>query len=166
MKIYNQDKTEILVSPDLTKGHLIEDALIVPHEGTPEKTVKTARQVADELIAAGKEIVEIEGRLYSVEATYANGGRDVKEVCPATEPAVEAWDEYEPILIYVPYTAGELTALEIDELQAQLAETNDAAIMYSTGELTDEEWAPIAARRKELRERIAALRKSLTEGVV
>ena len=164
MKIYNVEKTKVLKDYDPAKGHLEADVLLVAHhEAIPERVVKTPRQLADKFVRDGGEVVEYGEHIYAVDAVYENGGKAVHELLAVIEPAVPAWDETEQIYVYVPYTERELATMEIDSLQAQFAETNDAAIMFSTGEITDEEWTPIAAHRKELRERIEALKKSLIE---
>jgi hypothetical protein len=59
MKIYNKDKTEIIVNPDLSKGYLKED-IIVNHI---------------EAVEAVKEVFH-----YEVIKEYPNGGKDVKKV--------------------------------------------------------------------------------------
>ena len=67
--------------------------------------------------------------------------------------------------IYRDATAEELAemnqpldpALEIEQLKAQLAETNDKVIEYAEGWLTAEEYAPIKAERQALRDRINEL---------
>ena len=67
--------------------------------------------------------------------------------------------------IYRDATAEELAemnqpldpAIEIEQLKAQLAETNDKVIEYAEGWLTAEEYAPIKAERQALRDRINEL---------
>ena len=67
--------------------------------------------------------------------------------------------------IYRDATAEELAemnqpidpALEIEQLKAQLAETDYKAIKYAEGWLTAEEYAPIKAERQALRDRINEL---------
>ena len=67
--------------------------------------------------------------------------------------------------IYRDATAEELAemnqpldpAIEIEQLKAQLAETNDKVIEYAEGWLTAEEYAPIKAERQSLRDRINEL---------
>lgn len=48
-------------------------------------------------------------------------------------------------------------AEQIAELKKQLADTDYEAIKYSEGWFTEEEYAPIKAKREELREQIRAL---------
>ena len=69
--------------------------------------------------------------------------------------------------IYRDATAEELAemnqpldlALEIEQLKAQLAETDYKAIKFAEGWLTEEEYAPIKAERQALRDAINDLEK-------
>lgn len=92
MKIYDENNAE-LVSPDLSLGHLIEDKIFVAHHEAIEAVAE-------------------EGHWETV-AEYPNGGKDVDWIVdvPAVE-AKEAWDEYEDILRYVPFTEEELAQIE------------------------------------------------------
>lgn len=89
MKIYNQEKTMQLTTYDLEKGYLIPDKLFVQHH----------------------DAVEAKEAVYSTELIkeYPSGGKEYKTVLvtPAVEPK-EAWDEYEDIQVYIPYTENEL----------------------------------------------------------
>lgn len=65
---------------------------------------------------------------------------------------------------YIEMTAEEIAdlqavdpALEIEQLKAQLAETDYKAIKFAEGWLTAEEYAPIKAERQSLRDRINEL---------
>ena len=92
MRIFDINNIEI-TSPDLSRGYLAEDRLFVAHH---------------EAIDA----VEEQGH-YEVIAIYPEtGGRDVNWVVdvPGVE-AQDAWDEYENIYRYVPYTAEELDSV-------------------------------------------------------
>lgn len=89
MKIYNQEKTMQLTTYDLEKGYLIPDKLFVQHH----------------------DAVEAKEAVYSTELIkeYPSGGKEYKTVLvtPAVEEK-EAWDEYENIQVYIPYTESEL----------------------------------------------------------
>lgn len=89
MKIYNQEKTMQLTTYDLEKGYLIPDKLFVQHH----------------------DAVEAKEAVYSTELIkeYPSGGKEHKTVLvtPAVEPK-DAWDEYENIQVYIPYTEAEL----------------------------------------------------------
>lgn len=91
MKIYNQEKTMQLTAYDLEKGYLIPDKLFVQHHDAVE---------AKEAVYSRELIKE-----------YPGGGKEYKTVLvtPAVEPK-EAWDEYEDIQVYIPYTQEELQA--------------------------------------------------------
>lgn len=89
MKVYNQEKTQEISNYDLTKGYLAADKIFKEHH----------------------EAVEAQEAVYSTELIkeYPSGGKEYKTVLitPATE-AKEAWDEYENIQVYIPYTEAEL----------------------------------------------------------
>lgn len=107
MKIVDQNNLEI-TAPDLTKGKLVPDKLFVKHH------------VAVPAVA--------EQSHYETVAEYPNGGKDVRKVIdvPAQE-AMEAWDEYEEVMRYVPFTPEELEQQnkpsELDSIKAQVAFT-------------------------------------------
>jgi hypothetical protein len=91
MKILDQQGNEVL-NPDLTKGHLKSDKLTIHHDA----------------VAAVAEQSHIE-----VIKEYSNGGKDVEKVIDV--PGVlgcDAYDTYEDIERYIPYTAAELAAIE------------------------------------------------------
>lgn len=101
MKVYNQEKTQEISNYDLAKGYLAPDKLFVQHH----------------------EAAEAKEAVYSTELIkeYPSGGKEYKMVIvtPAVE-AKEAWDEYEDIQVYIPYTE--------EELQAQYENTVNALI--------------------------------------
>ena len=92
MRILDENNVEITV-PDLTLGHLVEEEVFVAHH----PAVEAVREQWH----------------YETVYEYLNGGRDVVKVVdvPGVE-AKDAWDEYETIKRYVPYTEEELAALE------------------------------------------------------
>lgn len=102
MKIFNKDKTVELHDPDLLLGYLEPDRLFVAHHEAVE-------------------YVPAKGHYVTVKE-YPSGGRDVKfvEETPAVE-AKDAYDEYEDIEIYIPFTAEELLTIK----------RNDRAILLS-----------------------------------
>lgn len=138
MRIYNQEKTMILTDCDLTKGYLNNERLLVAHHSATDGTAEIGH--------------------YETIMEYSNGGKDVRWVVdkPAVEPK-EAYDEYEDILIYIPYTDKELANIEIVKLKEQLATTDYKAIKYAEGALTAEEYAQTKQQRQEWRDRINAL---------
>ena len=138
MKVYNQDKTEILTEYDLEKGYLKNDVLFIQHH--------------DAIIASPEQ-----GH-YETIKQYSNGSADVQWVVDTPRVAARAaYDEYENIQIYIPYTVKELADFEITELKAKLAATDYQAIKYAEGILTEEEYLPMKEQRQEWRARINEL---------
>ena len=92
MRILDENNVEI-TSPDLSLGHLVEEEVFVAHH----PAVEAVREQWH----------------YETVYEYLNGGKDVVKVIdvPGVE-AKDAWDEYETIKRYVPYTEEELAALE------------------------------------------------------
>ena len=92
MRILDENNVEI-TSPDLSLGHLVEEEVFVAHH----PAVEAVREQWH----------------YETVYEYLNGGKDVAKVIdvPGVE-AKDAWDEYETIKRYVPYTEEELAALE------------------------------------------------------
>lgn len=92
MKILDENNVE-LPSPDLSKGRLVEERLFISHHPAVEAAAEQWH--------------------YETTAVYPNGGKDVAKVVdvPGVE-AKDAWDEYETVQRYVPYTEEELAAME------------------------------------------------------
>ena len=82
-----------LENPDLSLGYLTEEEILISHHEAVEAAAEQWH--------------------YETIAEYPNGGKDVKKVIdiPGVE-AREAWDEYETVRRYVPYTEEELAAME------------------------------------------------------
>ena len=138
MRVYNETKTIELKEYDLSKGYLRGDRLFVKHHSA----------VAP---------VKAQGH-YETVREYPNGGKDVEWVVDIPEvKGCYAWDEYEDINVYIPYTAKELADIEIKELKQKLADTDYQAIKYAEGATSAEEYAPIKAIRQEWRDRINEL---------
>lgn len=94
MKIYDTEG-KLLDCPDLTRGYLTEDRILIKHHDALEAVAE-------------------EGH-YAVTAQYPNGGRDIVWVIDIPGRAAQAaWDEYEEIGRYIPYTQEELAAMEAD----------------------------------------------------
>ena len=92
MRVLDETKSLELLEYDLEKGYLKADRLFVKHheatEGTPERCH------------------------YEVEQEFANGGRSYKKVVDVPAVAAKAaYDEYEDVQIYVPYTKEELARI-------------------------------------------------------
>ena len=82
-----------LENPDLSLGYLTEEEILISHHEAVEAVAEQWH--------------------YETIAEYPNGGKDVKKVVdvPGVE-ARDAWDEYETVQRYIPYTDEELAAME------------------------------------------------------
>lgn len=91
MRILDINNTEI-VNPDLSLGRLVEEKIFVAHH---------------EAVQAVKE----QGH-YETIAEYPNGGKDAVWIVDVEGvQAKDAWDEYEDIYRYTPYTEDELASI-------------------------------------------------------
>ena len=138
MRVFNKDKTVELTEYDTTKGYLVDGKLFVAHH---ERVLPQNAEWH-----------------YEVVKEYPNGGKVVEKFIdkPAVMPR-DAYDEYEDIQVYVPYTEAELATFEISELKKKLGATDYQAIKYAEGCLTEEEYAEMRAQRQAWRERINEL---------
>lgn len=138
MKIYNEDKTELIDNPDLDKGYLINDKIIVGH--------KLAKEEVQEKFH------------YEVIKEYANGGKDIKKIIDVPySPAIPEHDIYEDIKIYIEYTAEEKAQRRITELKNLLQSTDYQAIKYAEGQTSAEDYEPMKKQRQEWRDEINRL---------
>lgn len=141
MRIFNTDNIE-LVEPDMTKGRLVEDKRFVAHheaiEGVPDQFH------------------------YEVIKEYPHGGREVKKVIdvPGVQ-AVEAWDEYEDILRFVPFTEFELATNRVEELKQKLQDTDFHILKIVEGAKTLADCAEIIAKRASWRKEINELENTV-----
>lgn len=123
MKIYNQEKTQGLNREELNFdiGYLKADKLFVAHhDATPFVKGRAAAEIANEKRAEGVEIIEQDGNFYAVDKTYESGGKSVSKIKAEEDMlAKEAYDEYEDIQVFVPYTAEELETRKKERLRAQ-----------------------------------------------
>lgn len=96
MRVFDETKTKELTEYNLYKGYLKDDKLLIAHHEAVEA-------------------VEEQGH-YETIAEYPNGGKDVEWVVdvPAVE-AKEAYDEYEEIQVYIPYTANEIAKRKAEQ---------------------------------------------------
>lgn len=139
MKVYNQDKTQILEEYDLTQGKLVNDILVIHHS-----KVEPVKEVSH----------------YETLVEYPNGGKEVKKVIDT--PAVkghEAYDENEEILVYVPYTQEELTKIRnnqrIEYIKERLLALSEDFIQAQLGaqfDDYDERKAEFISLHNELRQ--------------
>lgn len=138
MKVYNQEKTQILTTYDLEKGTVV-----------PDKILK-------EILPAQEEIKE-QGH-YETIREYANGGKDVKWVVDVEgHIARPETPVYEDILVYIPYTEKELAGFRIEELKEKLAAEDFKTIKYIQGKLSQEEFDKVVAQCDEWRKEINEL---------
>lgn len=93
MKVYNQEKTQILENYDLEKGYLVNDTITLPEV----------------------QAVEEQGH-YETIAEYENGGKDVKWVVEV-EGVEYKPERQEEIIVYIPYTKQELAEKELNDLR-------------------------------------------------
>ena len=142
MRIFDESKQTELKEIDREAGRLVPDRLFIAHHD--------AREASEEI-----------GH-YEVIREYKNGGKDVKWV--VDKPAVtacEEHDEYEDILVFVPYTEEELIRIaarkEIAELKAKLRQSDYQAIKYAEGMITLSDYSPIREQRQAWRDRINSL---------
>lgn len=114
MKIYNKEKTIILNNPDLEKGYLVKDTIVV-------QTVPARDEVQEKFH-------------YITIKEYANGGKDVEKVIDTKyTPAIEEHDEIEEIQVYIPYTVDEYLEKQKEKLRewrSQYLEIIDCAVWY------------------------------------
>lgn len=108
MKVYNQNKTEILGDLDTfnsTAGRLVDDTIDVTFPGRPK--IKRVTHF---------EIIKV----------YENGGKDVVEVVDVEgQEEEETHVEKTPIKIFIPYTEEEIEEIEREKAQAQLRELEE-----------------------------------------
>lgn len=137
MRIFDINDVE-LREYDKTKGSLKEDRRFVKHH---------------EAIEAVKE----QGH-YNPIKVFPNGGRTVEWVVdvPGVK-AKEAWDEYEDILRFIPFTEAELASNRIAELKQMLRDTDYVTIKIAEGVATKEEYADILEQRSAWRAEINEL---------
>lgn len=113
MKVFNESKEYEIFYYDLERGYLKQDRIITAHHEAVE----------------GREAVYD----YTVKR-YPNGGvsRTPYIVTPAVE-AKAAWDEYEDILVYVPYTDEEMKGKRAEEIKARLSELSQDFVQSWAG---------------------------------
>ena len=144
-RIFNETKTEELQNPDLMYGYLKDDKLLIAHHDAQEEVKEQTRLVL----------------LHE----YPNGGKEYEEVIDVPyQPAKEAWDEYEDIQVYIPYTEEELATIaarnaivaakafleKTDYIVLKIAEATAEGDAESVAAL-QEEYAEQLQKRKEAR---------------
>lgn len=104
MKYIDEQNNEIF-DPDLTKGYLTEEQILVDYHPAVEAVEEVGH--------------------YEVVREYPNGGKDVEWMVDTPGVAAqEAWNEYETVQMFHPYTAEELAAMnapsQLDRIEAQV----------------------------------------------
>lgn len=125
MRVFNESKTQELFSYDAEMGRLRPDRLLVMHHD---------------------EVFPLEGIGHYQYTNYPNGGVDrvwVWDVPP--QEGKDAWDEYEDIMVYVPFTAEEMEAKRAEEIKARLAELSEDFVQVWAGAVI----ADIEDRKRE-----------------
>lgn len=97
MKIYDENLEHELSAPDLDAGHLVSGKRFVAHHEA------VARAYHYEVMAETVTETRPEGLRCEVEDS----------------PAQSAWDEYEDVQIYVPYSAEELAKMAAEKAAAE-----------------------------------------------
>ena len=136
MRMIDENGQEI-TAHDPAKGYLVESQILVKHH---------------EAVEAVEEIGH-----YETVAEYPSGGKDLAWVIdtPGVE-AQEAWDEFEEVLQFVPFTEQELLANRIAELKQNLLDTDYHILKVVEGATTLAEIAWVIVKR-------AAWRKEINE---
>ena len=143
MRIFDENDNELL-KYDSAKGYLKNDKRFVKHH---EKL----------------EAIQEEGHWETV-AEYPNGGKDVEWVIDVPGVgAKDAWDEYEDILRYVPFTEQELTLQRIAELKEMLYSTDYNILKIVEGASTLTEMAGVIKKRASWRKEINELELEVGE---
>jgi hypothetical protein len=142
MRIFDINDNEVK-TPDLTKGRLKPDKILVAHH---------------EAVEAVKE----KGH-YEVVAEYPEtGGKDFEWVVDvAGTEAKDAWDEYEDVYRYVLFTAKELAERKITELKKMLLDTDYHILKVVEGATTLAACTEVMKKRAEWRKEINELEKQL-----
>lgn len=137
MRIFNTDNVE-LFEPDLTKGRVVPEKRFVAHHVAIDYVPDVWH--------------------YETIAEYPNGGKEVERVIdvPGVE-AQEAWDEYEEILRFIPFTEIELTTNRIEELKQKLQDTDFHILKIIEGATTLTDCAEIISKRASWRKEINEL---------
>lgn len=144
MRVFDETKTNELSSYNLEKGYLAKDRLLIKHHEAVEA-------------------VEEQGH-YETVAEYPNGGKEVDWIIDSPKvEAKEAYDEYEDVQIYIPYSEKQLNTFEISKLKAKLSATDYQALKYSEGFISEEDYAEIKAQRQAWRTRINELEELIKE---
>lgn len=125
MRVFDESKTRELFYYDTENGSLRPDTLVVNrHAATPA----------------------FEGIGHYEYTNYPNGGRDRKWVWDIEPtPQKDAYDEYEDILVYVPFTVEEINSKKIAKIKERLAQLSEDFVQAWAGAQIED----IDARKRE-----------------
>ena len=129
MRVYDETKSYELTVYDLEKGTLVADKLFIAHH--PEQA-------------------EIPAVKHREVKRFPNGGASAEWVIdvPAV-PAKPSWDEYEDIMVYVPFTEEQLQEIErnnrISYIKARLSQLSEDFVQSWAGAVI----ADIEDRKRE-----------------
>lgn len=141
MRILDENNIEI-ESPDLSKGYLKQDSLFICHH----KAIEGVAEVGH----------------YETIKEYPNGGRDVEWIVDVQAvEAKDAYDEFEEIQRYIPFTEAQLAVSRISELKRFLQETDYNILKVVEGAMTLGECSEVIAKRALWRKEINELEKIL-----
>lgn len=144
MRILDQNNNTVL-EVDNTKGYLKSERMLVKHHDAVEA-------------------VKARGH-YEVVKEYPNGGKEVAWIVDVPGVAAsEAWDEYEDILRFIPYTDLELAQIRIVELKEQLQKTDYMILKVVEGAATLAEIAETVTKRALWRAEINQLERKFKLG--
>ena len=110
MKIYDETGA-LLESPDLEKGYLTDERRVAAHH----------------------EGVAAQAEQYHLEVMAGTQGLRRKVVDRPAQPAAPAWDEYETVQVYHPYTAEELAELARPTLEQRVSAVEGAVLELLLG---------------------------------
>ena len=154
MRVFDKDKKNEIENPNLEKGFLVDDELVTHHDAV--------------------QAVEEQGH-YETIREYPNGGKDVEwHVDVQKVEGKEAYDEVEPIQVYIPYTEEELRKIEkektlehkrveLNSFKNNIAQIDYKTIKYIEGELTEEEFELHKIEKQTLRKKIKELETEIEE---
>lgn len=143
MKIYNEEKTQILNKEDLdlNNGYLVEDFIEINHEEIPYVEEKYHYEVIKE---------------------YDNGGKDIIKVIDVKgQEHKDSYIEKEIVQVYKPKTQSMINYEKIAELKIKLEQTDYQTIKYVEGHITEEQYIPIKEQRQLWRDEINKLESEL-----
>ena len=155
MKIIDEMGNPIQTADPATGRLVQERRFVAHHEARPEQQEQSHHEVTER---------------------FANGGQLVQKVIDVPyQAAQKAWDEYEDVLVYRPFTQAEVAQMQIEQLKENLNQTDyitakaiDRAV--SAGSITEllqvfsairVEYLDTFAQREAWRSSIRELEKSI-----